>query len=162
MTSAAGKCLRKMDLPLARREPSPPYRLREAMCLARRCPIGLPKPCPADSLQAEATRARFQFVGHTHRKRIHLKRGGKIASTRSQAANRKQLLGAIALPFGGCRCSDKPGAFQCQEKNGLGGDFFEIFCRVAWFAVPKTGFAYFLAAKTMSRGSLEWRRQSSM
>jgi hypothetical protein len=71
MTSAAGKCLRKMDLPLARCEPSPPYRLREALRPAGRCPIALPKPYPDCPLRVEATRARFEFVGRTHREKTH-------------------------------------------------------------------------------------------
>jgi len=68
MTSAAGKCLRKMDLPLAGREPSPPYRLRKALCLARQCPIALLNPCPGRPPGAQATRARFEIVGRTHRR----------------------------------------------------------------------------------------------
>ena len=72
-TSAAGKYLRKMDLPLASREPSPPYRRREVFRLARRCPIALLKPCPERPLRVEATRARFEFVGRTHGRKFTLK-----------------------------------------------------------------------------------------
>ena len=71
MTSAAGKCLKKMDLPLARREPSPPYRLREALRLARRCPIALRQPQPDGLFPVEVTRARTEFVGRTHREKTH-------------------------------------------------------------------------------------------
>src|SRR5580704_10730542 len=71
MTSAAGKYLRKMDLPLARSEPSPPYLWRQACCLARGGPIALLDSLPKGPLLAQATRARLEFVGGTHRKRIH-------------------------------------------------------------------------------------------
>jgi hypothetical protein len=94
MTSAAGKYLIKMDLPLARREPSPPYRLRKALRLARRCPIALPKPRPARPLLAEATRAGFQFVGRAHRRKFTLNISAKTRTYRFQSQN-----GAIAVPF---------------------------------------------------------------
>jgi hypothetical protein len=74
VTSAAGKCLIKMDLPLARREPSPPHRLRKALRLAGRSPIALPNPGPERPLSVQAPRARFEFVARTHRKRIHTPR----------------------------------------------------------------------------------------
>jgi hypothetical protein len=34
---------------------------------------------------------------------------------------------AIELPFGAAQSSDKPGAFQCQEKNDFASDFFGFF-----------------------------------
>ena len=135
MTSAAGKYLIKMDLPLARREPSPPYRLREALRLARRCPIALPKPRRARPLLAEATRARFQFVGHTHRREFTLKISVITETYRFQPQN-----GAIAVPFRSCKCSDKPGLLQSQAENGVASDFFDFFLSAG----------YFLAAKSMS------------
>src|SRR5580692_356228 len=119
MTSAAGKCLRKMDLPLARCEPSPPYRLREALRLAQRCPIALLKPYPDCPLRVEATRARFDFVGRTHREKTH-----SWVSVKPPLHLRPPRIGAIALPFGSRRCSHKPGLFQIQAKDGLASDFF--------------------------------------
>jgi hypothetical protein len=122
MTSAAGKCLRKMDLPLARCEPSPPYRLREPLRLAGRCPIALQKPYPDCPLGAEATRARFEFVGRTHREKTH-----SWGSVKLPLHLRLPPTEAIALPFGRRSCSDKPGLFQSQAKNDLASDFFELF-----------------------------------
>ncbi len=146
MTSAAGKYLIKMDLPLARREPSPPYRQREALRLARRCPTALPKPRPARPLLAEATRARFQFVGHTHRREFTLNISAMTRTGRFQSPN-----GAIAVPFHNCKCSDKPGLLQSQAQNGVAGDIFDFFfCG-----------GYFLAGNTMSLGSWPRLRQSS-
>src|ERR1700688_3659275 len=60
-----------MDLPLARCGPSPPYRLRKELRLARRCPSALSKLLCTKPHNVRATRARLQFVGRTHRKRIH-------------------------------------------------------------------------------------------
>src|SRR5580700_3021285 len=92
MTSAAGKCLRKMDLPLARCEPSPPYRLREALRLARRCPIALLKPYPDCPLRVEATRARFEFVGRTHREKTHSWVSVKLPLHLRPTANRSNCI----------------------------------------------------------------------
>jgi hypothetical protein len=122
MTSAAGKYLIKMDLPLARRKPSPPNRLREVLRLARRCPIALPKPYADRPLLAEATRAGFEFVGRTHRREFTLN-----MSAIHRLQRYREPVEAIELPFHHCKCSDKPGAFQCQEKNGLASDLFGFF-----------------------------------
>jgi hypothetical protein len=121
MTSAAGKCLKKMDLPLARCRPSPAYCLREAMRLARSRSIAVLKPCRRKSLRVEATGARLEFVGRAHRKRIRLKRWQP-----SPALGRGRLRGAIALPLCGHTSSDKPGAIQCQEQMTVFKIFFEF------------------------------------
>jgi len=63
-----------MDLPLAWREPSPPYCVRKAMRLARRCPSALPKPRTLRPDHIATTRARFQIVGLAHRRKFTLTR----------------------------------------------------------------------------------------
>src|SRR5204862_4290602 len=66
ITSAAGKCLIKMDLPLAASEPSPPDRSRLGLRRDRKSRDNLPwnhflaPPLPGP------TGARFEFAAHTH------------------------------------------------------------------------------------------------
>src|SRR4249920_100952 len=135
-----------MDLPLARCGPSPPYRLRKESRLARRCPSALPKPLSTEPHYVRATRAWLQFVGRTHWMRIH----SCIAADLPPCA-REPRLEAIEAPIRSRWSSDKPGAFHFQEKNDFVRDFFDFFFR----------FGYFVAAKTISFGSLPCRRQSS-
>jgi hypothetical protein len=55
--------------------------------LARRCPIALRKPYPDCPLRVEATRARFEFVGRTHREKNPLLGVSQAAITPATAAN---------------------------------------------------------------------------
>lgn len=147
MTSAAGKCLRKMDLPLARYEPSPPYRLRETLRLARQCPIALPKPHPIRSLIAQAARARFEFVGRTHRKRIHPKQGSRTSAAQPSIAKRKQLPGRLAV----ARAVISPPCSKVKQRMTLRRIILRfLFC-----------VGYLVAGKSMSLGTLPSRRHSS-
>ena len=97
MTSAAGKCLIKMGLPLARREPSPTSRRPRAVRLVRRCPTARPKPCPIRSVFAEATRARFEFVGRAHGKRIHPQTRQPDLAAQTQLARGEQFQCRLAV-----------------------------------------------------------------
>src|SRR5438876_1013437 len=65
-TSAAGKCLTQMDLPLAG-EPSPPYPSRLRLHLERLHRDAQPINKPWGTLLPEAFRARLEFVARAHR-----------------------------------------------------------------------------------------------
>jgi hypothetical protein len=66
-TSAAGKYLNTMDLPLARPRPSPPYRLCDQKHFACQLAVTLPIGRGLVDLEPDATRPRFEFVTRVHR-----------------------------------------------------------------------------------------------
>jgi hypothetical protein len=66
-TSAAGKYLTQMDLPLAAGEPSPPDRSRGGLRLARHALETQPLDHFLAALPTGPTRARFEFAARTHR-----------------------------------------------------------------------------------------------
>src|SRR5713101_9893501 len=70
-TSAAGKYLTQMDLPLAASEPSPPDCSRSGLRLARHHLDTLPMDHFLAALPPGQTRARFEFAARTHRERNH-------------------------------------------------------------------------------------------
>src|SRR5229473_2923901 len=70
-TSAAGKYLTQMDLPLAAGEPSPPDRSRGGLRLARHHRETPPLDHFLAAPPTGPTRARFEFAARTHRKKIH-------------------------------------------------------------------------------------------
>lgn len=61
--------------------------------------------------------------------------------------------------------SDKPRAKQSQEKNAYNGVKGDFFCRILWDWLQESNVrqwpALFVAAKSMLRGSMPWRRHSS-
>jgi hypothetical protein len=65
-TSAAGKYLTQMDLPLAASESSPPDRARRGLRLARHDLETQPMDHFLAALPAGPTRARFEFAARTH------------------------------------------------------------------------------------------------
>ncbi len=146
LTSAAGKCLIKMDLPLAWSEPSPPYRPWKVLCPARSGTFNHPLPTHARPSRGHAIRARFQFVERQHGTTIRSCVSAEWRSTRVACKTR-----AISLPICSRICSLKLHSLQCQEKNEFVAHFFDFFF----------SFAEELAANTKSLGTFPRRRHSS-
>lgn len=126
--SAAGKCLIQMDLPLAWCEPSPPYCLREAMRLARRCPSTLPKPRTLRPDHVATTGARFQIVGLAHRRKFTLTR----AKTRNARTGlmKEQLQCPSATPCALISCAQG----KVKKRMAFWAIFLKIFSERRYLA----------------------------